>query len=349
MIKYDPTVLQLVDGQLEYPFYLAVSKKSFEFCKEIMNVYPESVKTETHGSLPIHDACGRSTVHTETIHYLLDMYPESINIRDGSGMLPIHCAARYGNAKIVDLLLLHDPDAASKPRITSIIRRFSLPLHEACSREYAQLLTVQVLFDAYPQAIRARDEHGKTPLDHSTDRHGLAKRGHETVVNFLHTQLNYARKAKDTAALSICNENGLLLLHQSLVDNAPLGSIKLLVRGSPAAINIDQPLHLACEFSSAKVVQYLVRELDGGGLDQLDTNSDSVLHCACRGGNLEVVKYLLDNHTSLVPSAMVNAQNKLPIHLLCGAGMLPKVDCESPEYIEAIWQMLLANPEALMS
>ena len=45
---------------------------------------------------------------------------------------------------------------------------------------------------------------------------------------------------------------------------------------------------------------------------------------------------------------MVNAQNELPIHLLCEAGK-DKVDCESSEYIETIWQMLLANPEALMS
>ena len=67
------------------------------------------------------------------------------------------------------------------------------------------------------------------------------------------------------------------------------------------------------------------------------------------GGNLEVVKYLLNNHTSLVPSAMVNVENKLPIHMLCEAGKLGTVDCESPEYIEMIWQMVLANPEAIMS
>jgi len=346
MIKYDPTVLRIYDGQMDHPFHLAASNKSFEFCKEIMNVFPELIKTLSHGNLPIHEACYNSRDDSfETVQHMLKLNPDSIDTRNRNEELPIHIVAVRGRSKIVDLLLLHDPDAASKP---SDHRR--LPLHEVCSsREYAHLHTVQVLYDAYPQAIIARDEHGYIPVDLSTDRNGLARRGHETVVNFLRTQLNYVRKVEDTAALSIRNENGLLLLHQALVDKAPLGSIKLLVRGGPAALNTDQPLHLACQFSSAKVVQYLLRELDGGGLDQLDTNNDSILHCACRGGNLEVVKYLLNNHTSLVPSAMANVENKLPIHMLCEAGKLGTVDCESPEYIEMIWQMLLAKPEAIMS
>jgi len=62
---------------------------------------------------------------------------------------------------------------------------------------------------------------------------------------------------------------------------------------------------------------------------------------------LEVVKYLLDNHSSLVASAEVNENGELPIHLLCGAGKV-KVDIDSAEYIEAIWLMLLANPETVV-
>jgi len=42
-------------------------------------------------------------------------------------------------------------------------------------------------------------------------------------------------------------------------------------------------------------------------------------------------------------------REQVTIHLLCEAGKLGTVDCESPEYIEMIWQMLLANPEAIMA
>ena len=59
---------------------------------------------------------------------------------------------------------------------------------------------------------------------------------------------------------------------------------------------------------------------------------------------MTVVKYLLRSHAPLVASATVNANNELPIHLLCNAGKEDKVDKESTEYIETIWLLLLANP-----
>jgi len=86
---------------------------------------------------------------------------------------------------------------------------------------------------------------------------------------------------------------------------------------------------------------------------------------------LEVIKYLLDEHTSLVSSAEVNEKGELPVHLLCKAEE-DKVDSEdstfppaidhyippgvqfvrhhcSKDYIEAIWLILLANPEAILN
>jgi len=65
---------------------------------------------------------------------------------------------------------------------------------------------------------------------------------------------------------------------------------------------------------------------------------------------LEVIKYFLDEHTSLVlvASAEVNKNGELPIHLLCEAGKDKVELIDSTEYIEIIWRMLLANPEALV-
>ena len=171
------------------------------------------------------------------------------------------------------------------------------------------------------------------------------------VIEFLETQLEYAQKAKDTTAMTTPDENGWLPLHHALKDAAPLGSIKLLLKGNLSALlttdyNIAFPLHLACEFSSVKVVKYLVSERI---LEHCDTNKDSVLHYACRGGNLDVVKYFLDDHISLVSSAQVNEKGELPIHLLCEARK-DKVDSDNnTDYIETIWLMLLANPEVIMS
>lgn len=43
----------------------------------------------------------------------------------------------------------------------------------------------------------------------------------------------------------------------------------------------------------------------------------------------------------------MNEKGELPIHLLCEAGKV-KIDCDSVEYTEVIFGMLLANPEVLV-
>ena len=149
--------------------------------------------------------------------------------------------------------------------------------------------------------------------------------------------------------MTTVDENGWLPLHRALKGNVPLGSIKLLVRGNPAALQVVDrkgayPLHIACEFSSVKVVKYLV-ELAGDTLNNFDANKDSPLHYACREGNLGVVKYLLERNAPSVSER--NSNNKLPIHLLleCGESLVDKEG--TTEYIETVWLLLLANPEVV--
>ena len=132
----------------------------------------------------------------------------------------------------------------------------------------------------------------------------------------------------------------------ALKENASLGSIKLLVRGNPAAAQVsDQkvayPLHIACEFSSAKLVKYLVELAEDDTLNNFDANKDSPLHYACRGGNCNAMKYLLEANVPSVSER--NNDNKLAIHLLFeyGENVLNR---ESFKYVETVWQLLLANP-----
>ena len=120
------------------------------------------------------------------------------------------------------------------------------------------------------------------------------------------------------------------------------------MRANPAAMQVADreggyPVHIACEFSSVKVVKYLV-ELAGDTLNYVDANEDSPLHYACRRGNLGIVKYLLKANVPSVSDR--NNNNKLAIHLLfeCREEIL---DRESMEYVETVWQLLLANPEVV--
>ncbi|KAL7459339.1 hypothetical protein ACHAWC_011065 [Mediolabrus comicus] len=106
-----------------------------------------------------------------------------------------------------------------------------------------------------------------------------------TAEKFLETQLGYARISQDPSAMATVDEIGQLPLHHALKDNASLGTIQLMVRGNPSVFVTDQmsafPLHIACEFSSLKVVKFLV-ELSGKTMSSSGAPGN-IHECACCG------------------------------------------------------------------
>lgn len=354
MLDIDPTFARDMDSfDGHRPIDWAVKGRPFEFCKVLIDLYPESLRD----CRPIFEACGFPSSRddlVDTIQYMLDLYPESINDRDGNGMLPIHRVAQGKRADIVELLLKNDPAAASRKTSGVNLPHVppSLPLHLANERGLAR--SVKILYDAYPEALLVENGDGRSPLDLARKR----GRNLQPIVRFLEEQLVYSQKAKDSTVMTAPDENGWLPLHWALKDKAPLGSIKLLVEGNPSALMTADtrfafPLHIACQYSSAKVVRYLMEESNKHDLGLLDENKDSILHYACRGRNLDIVKYLLDEHTSLVSSVEVNGTGELPIHLLCKPGkdkfddFTIINDYDGTECTEAIWRMLLVNPRQL--
>ena len=357
MLDVNPSLSR--EGEDYLPIHTAAGSMSFEFCKVLINAYPESLRVGTSdGSLPIHEVCnnGGRDDQINTIHYMLELDPESINAQDGYGDLPIHRAAMYGKSNVIELLLKHDPDAASKETKYQHHHQ-QLPLHIVCQQDKEYLDTVKVLYDAYPEAFHKLDGDWNTPYGQRAKPIDFAMRNRKTsIVNFLQDQKRYIGDSdtdiQHLTSRTELNDNGLTLLHRALKDKAPLGTIKLVIKGNPATVRTADnqfafPLHIACWFSSVKVVQYLVGESNKYILGHLDENKNSILHYACHGGNLDVVKYLITNHSSLV-AAEVNKKGKLPLHLLCCEVGKDKVDIDSAEYVETIWLMLLANPEALL-
>jgi len=168
MLNVDPTLVRGRDIDGELPIHRAVYNMSFEFCRVLIDEYPESLKVRTtsDGSLPVHVACESSNAcrddQVDTIQYMLEIYPESINTRNRYGLLPIHLAATCGKSKVIELLLKHDPSAATKStnqpphEVDSPPPR--LPLHLVCSEHHGDYFdAVKVLYDAYPEAIHKLD------------------------------------------------------------------------------------------------------------------------------------------------------------------------------------------------
>ena len=332
----------------------------------LIEAYPESERiTDKYGRLPIHNACLQGTV--ATAKYLYKLYPESINVTDSYGRYPIHHVFmgmtvrpwRFGwtgpslliaaflkaAIEMVQFFLNCDENVASQKD------HGELPLCEVCriiAWNRPELLStaieiLQLLYDAYPEGI---EEYAMTRRSLPTRR--LFP---EVIQTFVTTQLIYARQSRDRELMSSRDENGQLPLHKALRDNVALGSIKLLVKGNPVAIQTPDndgtlPLHVACQHhDSPRVVDYLIG-LDSDTLTAVDGEGNSALHHACRGSKYDAIGLLLEEHDAVAVSKR-NAHNKLPIHLLFESNADTDTE-EDTKYAESIFQLLRAYPETVM-
>jgi len=369
LLEAHPDSVSQIDEEDDIPLNKAANNKSPAFCKILVDAYPESVKGH-NGDLPFHYACefGRP----DTVEYLFGIYPESLHIRNYSGYLPIHKAVSFPNKntpRIIKFLLKHDPKCISKPVLGGHVQQGdgTLPLHIVCNT-WDRSNTTELVFDVYPEAILMQDGREKLPIGivrHSTDglinpntgrmcNEKYEERNHE-MINFISTQMSYAIKAHGKSAMRTPDSNGMLPLHNAIREKAPLGSIKLLVKGNPDAINVPDgngmlPLDIAIHFSTVEVVKYLA-ELSPDRLNTCDMNKNYPLHHACQGGNYKVIKYLLGRPMSSAPVLERNVDGMLPIHLFCEFVSKEEGEHEDEDTIETetIWRLLTAYPETVLN
>eukprot|EP00956_Cyclotella_meneghiniana_P031767 scaffold84582_cov23-Cyclotella_meneghiniana.AAC.1 len=248
------------DGHL--PIHYACAEGHIDIVKYLYGLHPDSIRAlSSDNELPLNYACCNKD--PEVLKYMFGLYPEAIHHRGDSG-LPIHSALASSDIigdhtkEIIEFLVLHDPDCVSKADVYGC-----LPFHLLCS--YDLSYGTALLFDLYPEAILVRDDDGRLPIDVAREysEDFADEEWYNELITFLRTQQNYALTARDTAAITTPDENGLLPLHHALRNNAPLGSIKLLVKGNPDAINSAEPdgllpLQLACESCSLGAVKHLI-------------------------------------------------------------------------------------------
>eukprot|EP00985_Skeletonema_marinoi_P019971 scaffold11644_cov124-Skeletonema_marinoi.AAC.2 len=326
-------------GQL--PIHIAsMTSKSREFCRVLIEAYPGSERmTNVLGMLPIHCACVNNTV--ATVEYLYKLYPDAINhVPREDGLYPIHLAissiihrtaqkrANLGAiVGIVKFLLGCDPKVKFQK-----IQGAVPPLACACFLEYndtnigAAIEVIELIYDAHPEAIEddAMDfnEHNR----------------HQQVQEFIINQLVYSHQARDHRLMTTPDGNGQLPLHKALQSNVRLGSIRLLVKGNPPAVQSP-------DNSGSLPLHYLIG-LDATTLDAVDHDNNTALHYACRGAKYETITLLLGKYDAVSVSKR-NAQKKLPIDVLWESNEVEDRECV--EYTESVFRLLRAYPETMMN
>ena len=342
-IEKCPEAVQHTDSHGQVPVHNASLRRSPEFCRVLIDACPGSERmTTTKGFLPLQYACLKGTL--PTVEYLYKLYP--VNTCTG-GLHPIHAAIggtinrdiSATAVEIVKFLLDCDPNQKYAQFEGKTL------LHFACEREFddsnieAGIQVIKIIYDPHPEAI----EDNRIASD--------IHRYHRQVQTFINNELVFARQAKDLRLMTTPDDNQQLPLHRSLQNNVRLGSIKLLVKGNPGAVQSPDnvgalPLHIACKHhDSVNVVQYLV-ELDTATLDAEDGDGNTALHYACRGAKYDTMALLLEKFDAVSVSKR-NAHGKLPIDMLWESNAVE--DKGSVEYTDSVFRFLKAYPEMIMN
>eukprot|EP00956_Cyclotella_meneghiniana_P010048 scaffold13870_cov77-Cyclotella_meneghiniana.AAC.3 len=336
-IQIDPEVLATTaENGLTLLHIAAGSGRSREFCKVLIDLDPTLLKALSHwGCLPVHRACG--TGNMETAMYLLEIYPESINIATTHGDYPLHLLLNTGlrlglrnNETVVlfEFLVKHDAGAVYSPDCDG-----NIPLYYACRYGNHSLHLVKPLFDAYPDGILIRNKQGYTPLDHVRSYSIMMPK----LLHFFESQVEIVNQA-------IEDPRSIHRAFQSDIVSPSLGAIKLAVK--PVTTAADSQgytlLHLACLEGDLDTAKCLV-ELDKESLKTSDANGNLALHHACLRGWCDIIIFLLgeSNHGVTVR----NSEKKVPIEMLLYEA---KCDRNSVEFVAAVDLLLRSCPDTLL-
>eukprot|EP00571_Detonula_confervacea_P009334 CAMPEP_0172323668 /NCGR_PEP_ID=MMETSP1058-20130122/49364_1 /TAXON_ID=83371 /ORGANISM="Detonula confervacea, Strain CCMP 353" /LENGTH=667 /DNA_ID=CAMNT_0013039733 /DNA_START=111 /DNA_END=2114 /DNA_ORIENTATION=- len=352
----------------ELPIHIAARHQSPEFCKLLVEYFPGSEReVDEFGHLPLSKACVEGCL--DTVKYFLTIYPASLSMAI-NGMIPLHAtidSESSDRTEIIQYLLELDPSSASTKAFG-----MTLPLHLACVK-YQHVEAVKMLVDLHPEAVMATNSSGKnalalvryamlTPIEQSY------KEQFGKIASFLQKQLIFVLKVEnDDGSMMVTDDTGRLLLHNALQDNGvSLGVVKLIVQGNQHAVQVADvsgmyPLHVACtaresfiegiypkplmKDNTIEKIKYIAG-LDEIVLERVDGQGRNALHLACIEGNCRSTEYLLGQFPSL--ASQEDNDNRLPIHLLCDASGKEHI-VESRGYIEAIWKLLLAHPQVVLS
>jgi len=130
--------------------------------------YPEALRIldPSTNSTPLHLAC-QEQASLAVLQLLVKAWPESVEIRDATGFLPLHhacmeVASDVGGKRSLEkikYLVKVSRETRKMPGQFGM-----LPLHWACLDPIASTEVIRYLVELYPEAVKVKDNRGRLPL-----------------------------------------------------------------------------------------------------------------------------------------------------------------------------------------
>jgi ankyrin repeat protein len=198
---------------------------------------PGAVKVyDSQGRFPLQLACEHcSSLTTEAMQALVDVWPESVQEKDADGNYPLHIACeRYAGKAAIDVLVEAWPEALLIPNAAG-----NLPLHLLCMLDNLQALgrTVDValwksMTERSPESLQMANADAKCPV------HLALQMPHDKVADVVK---KFLCAAPETLLLNV--ENGLEAVRGTSIMHMAcqlpwftVKEFKVFVAGCPAAV-----------------------------------------------------------------------------------------------------------------
>ena len=270
-----------------YQLFTAYKKRDFHLVTEsnshlrLMNV--KFVLKSENCFTTLHFMCALSVL--DRVKNLIEMYG-NVEVRDETGMTPLHIACASGHNDIVEYLINqcgHDKEARCDGQLT--------PLFATCLRD--QISTVKLLTSKFRCQVDARDVNGRTPL------HVVCYHGFQKIVKYLINDCGCSPEVRDEKSLQTP-------LHFACA-GGHLEIIKYLVNDCKCNIEardkLDRtPLYLACTCIvpnssggsnfDTEVVSYLILEL-GCDPEAESFEGASPIELFYQYGELSIIKHCI--------------------------------------------------------
>jgi len=309
----------------------------------LLDMWPESVqqKSPNNAETFLLQALQCTPMNEEIISLLIGQWPESVQIPDKSGNLPLHRALmRRASSAVLSLLLETYPDALEIPN-----GRGSLPVHMALMHG-APLAVIHSMMQTFPDSLRIPDVDGYCLLHHvlSSRRHGWDATDYLQFITLL------VESSPDL--LQVQTWSGYLPLHLALkLGRKFTNLIWYIFKLYPEAVLVrvpdgdgDSPLQKALEWRAPLDVIRLMVSISPDLVQVPNRNGSLPLHLALgwfrqpgdAADYLQIIKLLVsywpDSITIKTRSGM------LPLHLACNL-------CRA--YTDIIWYILDLYPQAV--